>query len=349
MGVDLILLSGFLGSGKTSLLVDFLQRDSAGETGVIVNEVGEVGVDGAIVADGSEGVPMTMLANGCVCCSLRSQLVDTVVALLDAPRPPGRPPLKRIILETSGLSRPGPIIASLADPELSARGLRLSVVSTYDCESGSLNVESFDEAAAQLAAAQRIVFTKTDRVPSDALEYHREVVAGVNPLAQIVSETDRGRAVARAFGAAPATEAIDLAERALLTMSGTGLKHPRIHVLTGTPKPELSWNELSLWLDDLAGFCGDRLLRFKALLHVADCPEPILIQSVGTTFSAPRRMMGQVNARDGCVAITRDIDAEDINAVLDMPPIELSAAGRPSGDNALRWLTHSTPYPDLRK
>ena len=349
MGVDLILLSGFLGSGKTTLLVDFLRQDSAGETGVIVNEVGEIGLDGAIVADGSESVPMTLLANGCLCCSLRSHLVYTVGAMLEAPRPPGRPQLKRIILEASGLSRPGPIIASLADPELSARELRLSVVSTYDCGFGSLNVEAFDEAAAQLAAAQRIVFTKLDRVSPGTLEHHRRVVAGANPLAQVVAEADRARAVALAFGAAPAPDPIDLALRALGVTSSTGLKHPRIHVMTGTPKPELSWNELSLWLDDLAGYCGERLLRFKALLRVTDCPEPILIQSVGTTFSAPRRMMGQVNARDVCVAITRDLDADDINAVLDAPAIELSAAGAPSANNAGRWRKHGTLSSNLRK
>ncbi len=106
MAVDLFLLCGFLGSGKTTLLVDYL-RTGAADTGVIVNEAGEVGVDGAIVANDSDSVPMTLLANGCVCCSLRSDLVHTLSALLDAPRPSGAGPLKRVILECSGLSRPG--------------------------------------------------------------------------------------------------------------------------------------------------------------------------------------------------------------------------------------------------
>ena len=161
MSVELILLSGFLGSGKTTLLLDFLHSGGAADTAVIVNEVGEIGIDGVIVDDGSDGkVPMMMLANGCVCCSLRSSLVFTVAAVLDTVRDPGSEPLRRIVLETSGLSRPGPIIASLADPELSRRGLRVSVLSTYDAERGSLNVETFDEAVAQLAAANRVVFTK---------------------------------------------------------------------------------------------------------------------------------------------------------------------------------------------
>lgn len=331
MPVDLIVLCGFLGSGKTTLLVDFLRQDSMGETGVIVNEVGEIGVDGAIVADGGDAVPMTTLANGCVCCSLRSSLVDTVRALLDAPRPADRPPIRRVILETSGVSRPGPIIASLSDPELIALGLRVGVTSTYDCERGSLSVEAFDEAAAQLAAAQRIVFTKVDRVAPATLAHHRQVVTGVNPLAQVIADTDRAAAVALTFGAVVPSDPVGLALQALRSVRGAGLKHPRIHVLTGAADPELSWNDVSLWLDDLAGLCGDRLLRFKALLHVTDCPEPILIQSVGTTFSAPRRMMRQMDGRDACVVITRDIDAGSINAMMGRSPITLLAMSAQPG------------------
>lgn len=324
--VDLIILSGFLGSGKTSLLLDFLRSDEAGDTGVIVNEVGEIGVDGAIVADGAESVPMTLLANGCVCCSLRSGLVHTVNALLDAPRPPGRGPLTRIVLETSGLSRPGPIIASLADPELAGRGLRLSVVATYDCQAGALRDEQFEEAAAQFAAAQRIVLTKTDLVPAASLPAHRARAQAVNPLAQIVAEPDRGPAVRLAFAALPGAQATDLALQALRRAGRAGaaaLRHPRIRVWTGSPRQPLAWADFSTWLDDLAGFCGDRLLRVKALLRVSDCAEPVLIQSVGTTFGMPRRMVCAPADHDVLVVITRDLDADELAAMAPQGPVSL--------------------------
>lgn len=328
MPVDLIILTGFLGSGKTTLLVDFLQHEGAGDTGVIVNEVGEIGVDGAIIADGSDGIPMTLLANGCVCCSLRSGLVDTVTALLDKPRLPGMAPLKRIILEASGLSRPGPIIASLADPELQGRELRISVVSTYDCETGSLNVETFDEAASQLAAAQRVVFTKMDRVGSKTVEHHRDIVTGVNPLAELVLETVRTEAIARAFRTMPAHDSVDLALQVLRRAGRRDATHPRISVMTGTPtRDDVSWAEVAEWLDDVAGCCGEKLLRLKALVYTVDCPEPILIQSVGTTFSAPRRMLAQAGTPGACVLIARDIDAHEINSMLVDPVLRLSATG----------------------
>ena len=324
--IELIILAGFLGSGKTSLLVDLLQGDDRGETGVIVNEAGEIGIDGVIVEDGSQNLPVTMLANGCVCCSLRSSLVDTVMALLDAPRPAGRAPLKRIVLETSGLSRPGPIIASLADPLLSARGLRVSVISTYDCERGSLNIESFDEAAAQLAAAQRIVLTKLDLVAPETVDQHLGIIRGVNPFAQIVADTDRALAVQQAFTIASTSDPVDLALRAIFSPDTRALAHPRIHVLKGTLRDVTSWEDMSIWLDDLAGLCGDRLLRVKAVVNTTDCDEPILIQSVGTTFGMPRRLMQRVNTEDICVVITRDIDATAINTAFPDAPVALAAA-----------------------
>lgn len=327
MSVELIILSGFLGSGKTTLLVDFLQQGGAADTGVIVNEVGEIGIDGAVIADGSDGIPMMMLANGCVCCSLRSSLVHTVTALLDSPRPPGAPPFRRIILETSGLSKPGPIIASLADPELGGRGLRVSVISTYDSVAGSLNIDTFEEAAAQLAAAQRIVFTKADLADAGQLEAHRRRATGINPLAELVVESDRKQAVARAFAEMPASDPVDQALLALRSVARQGLTHPRVHVLVGTPQGEASWADIAQWLDDLAGLCGPRLLRLKALLPVTDCPEPILIQSVGTTFSAPRRMMGRSADNAACMVIVRDIEADDINQTLHGAPLILTEAG----------------------
>lgn len=324
--VDLVILSGFLGSGKTSLLVDFLRGEDSGDTGVIVNEAGEIGIDGAIVSDSAAGIPMTLLANGCVCCSLRSSLVDTVHALLEAQRPGGRGPLRRIVLETSGLSRPGPIIASLADPELARRNLRLSVLATYDCLADAGRETQFEEAAAQLAAAQCIVLTKVDQVPAASLAEHVARARGFNPLARIVAHADRAAAVREAFAALPGAQSGDLALHALFAAGRreAGMSHPRIRVWTGTPRAAMDWDDFSMWLDDLAGFCGARLLRVKALLKVSDCPEPILIQSVGTTFGMPRRMAAP-DGKDVLIVITRDLELADLQSMAPDGPVSLHA------------------------
>lgn len=325
MAVDLFLLCGFLGSGKTTLLVDYLRDPKSRDTGVIVNEAGEVGVDGAIVANDSDNVPMTLMANGCVCCSLRSDLVFTLSALLDAPRPEGAGPLARVILECSGLSRPGPIIASLADPELASRGLRLTVVCTDDCARDPDALAEMDEAMAQFGAAHRIVLTKTDLLPAapDALARRGARAAALNPLAAIVADTDRRRAVQAAF--APSQGVADLAGLAaqMLAAGGQGGAHPRIRVMAARAEPGISWTDFSEWLDNLAGLCGERLLRVKAVVRVSDCEEPILIQSVGSTFSAPQRLTRQPDARDAIIVIARDIEADEIRASAPYAPVRM--------------------------
>lgn len=328
MAVDLILLCGFLGSGKTTLLVDYLNDPAARDTGVIVNEAGEVGVDGAIVANESDNVPMTLMANGCVCCSLRSDLVYTLSALLDAPRPEGEGPLQRVILECSGLSRPGPIIASLADPELAGRGLRLTVVCTDDCARDPDALAEMDEAMAQYGAAHRIVLTKTDLLPPEQLNARAARAAALNPLAAVIADPDRRRAVQAAF--APSQGVADLAGLAarMLTAGASGASlaaHPRIRVMAARAQAGISWTDFSEWLDNLAGLCGERLLRVKAVVRVADCAEPILIQSVGTTFSAPQRLTRQPDARDAIIVIARDIEADEIRASAPHAPVDMLA------------------------
>ncbi|EJO28507.1 CobW family GTP-binding protein [Achromobacter marplatensis] len=325
MAADLFLLCGFLGSGKTTLLVDYLRDPASRDTGVIVNEAGEVGVDGAIVANDSDNVPMTLMANGCVCCSLRSDLVYTLSALLDAPRPDGEGPLQRVILECSGLSRPGPIIASLADPELARRGLRLTVVCTDDCARDPDALAEMDEAMAQFGAAHRIVLTKTDLLPDGALDARAVRAAALNPLAAVIADPDRRRAVQAAF--APSQGVADLAGLAarMLTAGGQGVAHPRIRVMAARAHAGISWTDFSEWLDNLAGLCGERLLRVKAVVRVNECAEPILIQSVGTTFSAPQRLTRQPDAPDAIIVIARDIDAGEIRASSPHAPVDMLA------------------------
>lgn len=332
--VDLIVLCGFLGSGKTTLLVDFLQQDQLQDTAVIMNEAGETGIDGMLVAEGENDLEMTLLANGCVCCSLRSSLIMTVTELLEVERPEGAPPIRRIVLETSGLSRPGPILASLADPEFTRRGLRVSVVTTFDAELGALRQEQFDEAAAQIAAAQRIVFTKIDKVSQQHLGVQVAQAHLLNPLAEVLCDIDRQALVRKAF-VAPAVDEPNLTEMAVKALTATTLSraHARIHVLRGVTMPDISWDALSCWLDDLAGCCGEKLLRVKALVHVTDCEDPILIQGVGTTYSMPRRMTRLRATPDVLVVITRDITSEEIVRQLTSATVNLYALAASAGDS----------------
>lgn len=333
--VDFVVLCGFLGSGKTTLLVDLLSQQSLEDTAVIVNEAGEIGLDGALIAEAGDTSQTMLLSNGCVCCSLRSSLVITIAELLDAPRKIGAPPIRRIILETSGLSRPGPILASLADPELSSRHLRVCVVCTYDSSQESLHEDTFEEAAAQLTAAQRIVMTKVDLVDDDALTEAKQRAQAINPLARIVCSRDRDVLVEEAFleqDFSPSSGRADLIDMAIQALGQyrSDAVHARIHVMRASLTQPIVWEEFSTWLDDLAGTCGEQLLRVKALVHVEDCEDPILVQSVGTTYGMPRRMTQHRHSPNIIVVITRDLNAEDIALQLPHPFIKLQSLAVPS-------------------
>jgi G3E family GTPase len=313
---EFILLAGFLGSGKTSLLVDWLALPEAADTAVIVNEAGEIDVDGAILADAG-GVPMAMLANGCVCCSLTSDLVFTIRALVEERERSGRPPFRRIVLECSGLSRPGPILRSLMP--LAPLGLAVRVVATCDASQAAERARHFEEVAAQLAAAGTIVLTKLDLCEAGPAE---ALAAGFNPLAGRVVEADRAARARAAFAAAP-PPLPELPEPppAILT-------HPRIAVLRVRFRDGASWEDRLDFLEDLAASCGEKLLRVKGFIRPPGPGVPWLVQAVGTLFSPPVPMPGLLAVPEGLVVIARDLDAAALGSAMPEAPVWF-ASNRP--------------------
>ena len=312
---DFIVLTGFLGSGKTTLLADFLKLPETADTAVIVNEVGEIGLDGAILAETSD-VPVALLENGCICCALAGDLERTVGALINA-RDDG-PPLTRIILETSGLSKPGPILRSLTG--LAGLRLRVGVVATVDCRAGSV-AANFEEGAAQWAGAQTLVLTKRDTASTAQRERARDAARGINPLARLVDTADREAAVRTAF----ALDRIGVVPPPF--WMATGLRHPRIQVLLARPAETIRWDELAEWLDNLAGCLGERLLRLKGVVRVTDRAQPVLVQSVGTLFDLPRPFSPQWSGTPFLVLILRDSDPAELRDITPCLPIVLTEHG----------------------
>lgn len=310
--IDFVVLTGFLGSGKTTLLAEYLRQPEAADTAVIVNEAGEIGLDGAILRETGGDVPMTMLSNGCVCCQMTSSLAVTIAALLAADRPQASGPLRRIVLETSGLAKPGPILRSLAG--LAAFPLRVTVLAAYDALRGT-HIADFDEAAAQWAAAHRIIVTKVDMVSPERLAEAIAELNGLNPLAEKVCLADRGAAALAAFaplvpGGAPADLPAESERR-----------HPRIAVRIARPATVPSYDTLAMWLDNLAGALGDRLLRLKGLVRVTEDDRPLLVQSVGTLFSPPRAFgLADAGPAPFLVLIARDLAAGELESI---PPAGL--------------------------
>ena len=304
-GPDFVVLTGFLGSGKTTLLRDFLTGPEAADTAVMVNEAGEIGLDGVILNEGND-TPIAMLSNGCICCQAGSDLAYTIDRLLATERPGATGALRRIVLETSGLSRPGPVLRQLAS--LAEHRLRVSVLATFDATRGT-QTAAFEEAAAQWAAAHRIVVTKTDVVSPEALAHAKDEIATLNPLAEIVALPDRDTAVAAAFapltGVAPMPVLSEVATQA----------HARIAVRLARPTGVLAYDDLAAWLDNLAGALGERLLRLKGLVRVQESERPLLVQSVGTLFSPPRPFGAPEATPLFLVIIARDLQPAELEAV----------------------------------
>jgi G3E family GTPase len=310
---EFVVLTGFLGSGKTTLLADFLALPEVADTAVIVNEIGEIGLDGAILAESGD-VPIAMLDNGCICCSLAGDLEQTVGALMAARR--DGPPLARIILETSGLSKPGPILRSLAG--LAPLEFRVGVVATVDSRAGAI-ASGFEEAAAQWAGAQTLVLTKCDMASPVERRRAREAAIGINPLAELIDSDDRDTAVRAAFASRqPAFVPPQF-------WTAPRLRHPRIQVLLAQPDEAILWDELAEWLDNLAGLLGERLLRIKGVVRVADRARPILVQSVGTLFSAPRPFGEIGDGKSFLVLILRDTDRAELKGI--EPSFKLNLTG----------------------
>ncbi len=324
--IEFFVLTGFLGSGKTTLLRELLQGEAAADTAVIVNEVGEIGLDGVVLRESGDGVPMAMLSNGCVCCQVGSDLAFTIDRLIVAPRPDGAPPLRRIVLETSGASRPGPVLRQLAT--LAEHNMKVAVVGTFDVLRGT-ETAVFEEAVAQWAAAHRIVATKVDCASPEDFAKTPSTIAAINPLAEVIALEDRASAVAAAFAPLVATQPLREVSSDLTSA------HPRLALCLARPAGDIAYDDLAAWLDNLAGLLGERLLRLKGLVRVSEGKTPLLVESVGTMFSPPRPLRGESAASPSfLVIIACDVNEAELETIEPAGLFRISSWRKPDDASA---------------
>lgn len=255
------ILTGDLGSGKTTLLNEAMRAGLGPETAVVVNEFGEVGLDQLFIQARSEDT--IVLRNGCVCCSIRSDLVATLTSL--ASFRPSHMPFRRILIETSGLSDPLPILNTIrSDPALRARFRTGSIVCTVGAIDG-LSSESRLEALRQVTAADAIVITKRDLADNDLVVAIEGVTTALNPLAERLgrSGADLVRHLEQAESQMP------LANWRPHTDTPPGVaieKGGRIRSTVIRGATPVSWPRFAVWLSRLIFVHGDRVLRIKGVL-----------------------------------------------------------------------------------
>lgn len=330
---DFVILSGFLGSGKTTLLSEFLRQGADDGTAVIVNDIGEVNIDGAILAV-HDGVPMATLGNGCVCCSLINDLQFTVQSLIASRRATTGRAFSRIVLECSGLSDPGAVMRGLS--ALASHGMRVRVVTTY-AANNEVSRDDFPLLAAQVCGAHTVVVTKLDLCDPAQRAHAMAEIDVLAPLSHKIVEQDRGRRAAMAFSQDSSTAPIPLDPA--MTRIGLPGGHARVRAFTLSWDAPLDWRAFADWMENVAGFLEGRLLRVKGILRVIDCAEGVLVQGVGQHFDPPTRI-AYLEQRSQIVVISVDVDARELLAVptsLPAPDVSTLSSTASPGDVGFRF------------
>lgn len=338
----LTLITGFLGAGKTSLLNRLLRDPLAAGTLVLVNEFGEIGLDHLLVeqVDGD----MLVMTSGCLCCSIRGELIAALEDILRR-RDNGRiAPFDRVIIETTGLADPAPVLHTImTHPYLALRFRLDGVITLIDAVNGSATLEAHEEAVKQAAMADRLVLSKTDLLTKgEGLPELRARLARLNPGA-ILLDAAQGQATPKALldlgiydpdqktpdvrrwlnaEAYPARADHDHRHGGHAQVGHGALdvnRHDaRIRAFCIRHDVPLSAMALDLFIELLRGAHGSKLLRLKGIVALADDPSrPLIIQGVQHVFHPPRRLPAWPDGDHATriVFILRDLDEAFVEAL----------------------------------
>ncbi|MDZ7748757.1 MAG: GTP-binding protein [Halofilum sp. (in: g-proteobacteria)] len=328
------ILTGFLGSGKTTLLNRLVHDPAMSGALVIVNEFGEVGLDHLMVETPADET--ILLSNGCLCCSVLGDLVVTLGALLERRDAGELTAFERIVIETTGLADPGPLLRTiLTDPDLSHRFELDQVITVVDALNGGRQLDANRESFKQAAAADRLVIGKADLAPGEALDALHQRLQRLNPAAArftairgVVQEPGLldGR---RAHDAGPEIPASLAPAAPDPVHGGHGASHveDRIRSFTVHRPGRVTREGLRLWLNAMARFMGPALLRVKGIVDLEG--RPVIVQAVQQLFHEPRELERWPEGEAGgtrIVFITEGLERAEIEATL--PALDFAA---PSG------------------
>ncbi|KQV90488.1 GTP-binding protein [Rhizobacter sp. Root1221] len=292
-------LTGFLGSGKTTLLNRLLQRPELSDTAVIINEFGAVGIDHLLVDHTDEN--LRVLTSGCLCCTVRGDLIETLGALAQR-RERGEVRFSRVIVETTGLANPAPVLHTLmAHPGVTGTYRLDGVVTTVDAFNGMMTLDRHAEAVKQVGMADALLLTKTDLVEPSAVQALTDRLYRLNPGARLHPVRDGRIDPAEVLGIGW----IDpLSRRTLQAVEHeNGHEHDHGHhhdvnrhgervrshaFVFDAPLPRTAFLH---WLDLMAALRGERLLRVKGLVQLAEEPDrPLVVHGVQHVFHPPRQL-----------------------------------------------------------
>ena len=287
------IVTGFLGSGKTTLLRRVLAGAETRGTAVLINEFGEVGLDHHLVQQVDEQT--LVLGNGCVCCTMRDDLVRALRDLLDQDQRGAIAPLQRLIIETTGLADPAPILFTVETEPMLRHHFRIErVIATVDAVNGQHHLDHHVVSMKQVAAADAVLVTKTDMVAPDTIELLMTRLRSVNPSAtfttSLFGDIDPGWLFASSVrdrqAAPPSHASLFAASRSTGASPELGSDTRSTSLTFDQP---LDWVAFSVWLSMLLHAHGERVLRVKGLLNVG-ATGPVVLNGVQHIIHAPEHL-----------------------------------------------------------
>ena len=281
--IPVSVITGFLGSGKTTLLNHLVNQKGMQSTAVIINEFGEVGLDHVLVESAIENI--LLLENGCICCSVRGDLVDTICDLFAKVQNAQIPDFTRILIETTGLAYPGPIVQSLQCDEAIIHRCRLDcVIAMVDGVQGAAQITQYEEAATQIAQADIVLLSKSDLAAEDSVEQLRRDILQVNPAVTITA-VEFGRIDPdRLFRSTGAVQPFSATHH---HHHGSNGEHRHGDIMTCSLLHEAPLDEARLrnWLTMIFSLRPHEILRLKGFARLSHSDEPLFIQAVGSIVS----------------------------------------------------------------
>ncbi len=329
--IPVTLITGFLGSGKTTLISRLLKHPGMDRVAVVINEIGEIGIDNDLVTMSSENV--SLLANGCLCCTVRTDLQETLRELFGDRRAGRIADFDRVMIETTGLADPAPVIQTLAGDTMLGANYRLDgVVTLVDAVNAPSQLAAFPEAERQVALADRIFITKADLADEAAIADLQASLAEINPRAEVrrcaMGEIEPAELIDIGLTSARAGDGTlrflgELREgpaepgAAYLGARLPGRHDPDVKTLSLRFESPFTWASFSAAMEMVISLRGKDLLRVKGIVNVDG--SPVVVQGVGHIFHPPLPLDRWPSADTGSriVFITRRIEAASIRALFD--------------------------------